>query len=472
MSMGDTIAAIRDQGGLVYLPHPFDRLHSIPDAADAPPPPRRDRRLRGLQRAAPLRRLQRRGAALRAQVQPAHGRRLRRARAPGRRHRAACACARSRPRRSSSSASARPRSCAGPKSLALPPEPQVGRAGARAPGEGARPGRKRTGSPNSSMRARGHQRHLRPVPEEGDRRDQRARRASSPGRPGRDRAPVLGSGHPLADVFLLKYGPQASELHEGVAFFGRTGQAILKSLQRLRVDPTAIYGTNCIKFEERPRRRRAPFVTRELHVVQPKLVVVDGRGRAHVPERRAASRSPTRSRTDRASSSASRRRSRRSSRPTSTRRSTSSRRSARSGRRSRRSAPGGQSFRPTSARRRPRRVTTCSRSGCPSSPLWWDVALLGVVLSPATFALVWLALPLRRVALRSCSVGASRLAASPRCSSWQDPDIAANFAKLAAIDGARLVLPALLRGGELDRCSSPCSSSRSTSSPSRAARRR
>jgi predicted metal-dependent phosphoesterase TrpH/glycosyltransferase involved in cell wall biosynthesis len=32
MSMGDTIAAIREQGGLVYLPHPFDRLHTIPDA--------------------------------------------------------------------------------------------------------------------------------------------------------------------------------------------------------------------------------------------------------------------------------------------------------------------------------------------------------------------------------------------------------------------------------------------------------
>jgi predicted metal-dependent phosphoesterase TrpH/glycosyltransferase involved in cell wall biosynthesis len=29
----ETIAAIREQGGLVYLPHPFDRMHSIPDAA-------------------------------------------------------------------------------------------------------------------------------------------------------------------------------------------------------------------------------------------------------------------------------------------------------------------------------------------------------------------------------------------------------------------------------------------------------
>jgi predicted metal-dependent phosphoesterase TrpH/glycosyltransferase involved in cell wall biosynthesis len=33
MSFTDTVAAIKSQGGLVYLPHPFDRLHSIPDSA-------------------------------------------------------------------------------------------------------------------------------------------------------------------------------------------------------------------------------------------------------------------------------------------------------------------------------------------------------------------------------------------------------------------------------------------------------
>jgi hypothetical protein len=32
MSMGDTIAAIREQNGIVYVPHPFDRLHTIPAA--------------------------------------------------------------------------------------------------------------------------------------------------------------------------------------------------------------------------------------------------------------------------------------------------------------------------------------------------------------------------------------------------------------------------------------------------------
>jgi predicted metal-dependent phosphoesterase TrpH/glycosyltransferase involved in cell wall biosynthesis len=31
MSFADTVAAIREQGGLVYVPHPFDRLHAIPD---------------------------------------------------------------------------------------------------------------------------------------------------------------------------------------------------------------------------------------------------------------------------------------------------------------------------------------------------------------------------------------------------------------------------------------------------------
>ena len=33
MPFADTVAAIRDQGGVVYLPHPFDRLHAIPDPA-------------------------------------------------------------------------------------------------------------------------------------------------------------------------------------------------------------------------------------------------------------------------------------------------------------------------------------------------------------------------------------------------------------------------------------------------------
>ena len=89
--------------------------------------------------------------------------------------------------------------------------------------------------------------------------------------------PVLGSGHPLGDVFLLKFTPQPAEVQEGVAFYGRAGQAILKSLQRLRVDPMAIYGTNCVKFAGGAVDDEARgWLTRELHIVQPKLVVVMG----------------------------------------------------------------------------------------------------------------------------------------------------------------------------------------------------
>ena len=93
---------------------------------------------------------------------------------------------------------------------------------------------------------------------------------------GEGRVPVLGSGHPLADVLLLKHEPRPAEVQEGVAFYGRAGQAILKSLQRLRVDPLAVYGTNCLKFAGGDPDEARPWLTRELHIVQPKLVVVMG----------------------------------------------------------------------------------------------------------------------------------------------------------------------------------------------------
>jgi len=90
------------------------------------------------------------------------------------------------------------------------------------------------------------------------------------------RVPVLGSGHPLGDIMLLKHRPQPAEVQEGVAFYGRAGQAVLKSLQRLRIDPLAIYGTNCLKFADGEEEESRRFLTRELHIVQPKLVVPMG----------------------------------------------------------------------------------------------------------------------------------------------------------------------------------------------------
>jgi uracil-DNA glycosylase len=90
------------------------------------------------------------------------------------------------------------------------------------------------------------------------------------------RLPVVGTGHPLADVFMLKHRPQPAELQEGVAFYGRAGDAIIKSLRRLDVDPLAVYGTNCLKFAGEADADARPWLERELHIVQPKLVVVMG----------------------------------------------------------------------------------------------------------------------------------------------------------------------------------------------------
>jgi len=73
--------------------------------------------------------------------------------------------------------------------------------------------------------------------------DEIARRGDAP-----SRQPVLGSGHPLGDIFLLKHDPTAAELAEGVAFYGRVGQAVLKSVQRLGIDPLLVYGTNVVKL--------------------------------------------------------------------------------------------------------------------------------------------------------------------------------------------------------------------------------
>jgi uracil-DNA glycosylase family 4 len=93
---------------------------------------------------------------------------------------------------------------------------------------------------------------------------------------GDDAFPVVGTGHPLADIFLLKYGPQAAEAQEGVSFYGRAGEAIKKSLGRLNVDVMSVYGTNCLKFAGQEAEQARGMLTRELHIVQPKLVVVMG----------------------------------------------------------------------------------------------------------------------------------------------------------------------------------------------------
>jgi uracil-DNA glycosylase len=92
--------------------------------------------------------------------------------------------------------------------------------------------------------------------------------------------PVLGSGHPQADIFLLKYAPMAAEIEEGVAFYGRSGTALMKSFKRLSIDPLTVYGTLVVKCPVPDTDLSSPEcrarVLDELAIVQPRIVVVMG----------------------------------------------------------------------------------------------------------------------------------------------------------------------------------------------------
>src|SRR5256714_12753413 len=92
--------------------------------------------------------------------------------------------------------------------------------------------------------------------------------------------PVLGSGHPQADIFLLKHSALPSEVEEGVAFYGRSGAALMKSLRRLGIDPLAVYGTLCVKCPVGDPSMADPAcvarVVNELAIVTPKIVVAMG----------------------------------------------------------------------------------------------------------------------------------------------------------------------------------------------------
>jgi uracil-DNA glycosylase family 4 len=92
--------------------------------------------------------------------------------------------------------------------------------------------------------------------------------------------PVLGSGHPQADIMLLKHAPVPSEIEEGVAFYGRSGGALMKSLKRLSIDPLSVYGTLCVKCplsdSSLAELACVARVAEEIAIVQPKIIVLMG----------------------------------------------------------------------------------------------------------------------------------------------------------------------------------------------------
>ena len=92
--------------------------------------------------------------------------------------------------------------------------------------------------------------------------------------------PVQGSGHPQADIFMLKRSATSAEIEEGVAFYGRAGNALMKSFKRLAIDPIVVFGTLCVKCPLTDPTHAADAcvarVAEEIAIVAPRIVVVMG----------------------------------------------------------------------------------------------------------------------------------------------------------------------------------------------------
>ena len=113
--------------------------------------------------------------------------------------------------------------------------------------------------------------------------DEIAAEASSPD----GSLPVMSSGAPQAEIAMVKRAPSLVERQEGVAFFGRAGTAILKSVQRLDIDPLQLFGTLVFRREarsdERPTARDLGWLRRELQIVEPKNVGQRAPAHRHIP---------------------------------------------------------------------------------------------------------------------------------------------------------------------------------------------
>jgi uracil-DNA glycosylase family 4 len=97
--------------------------------------------------------------------------------------------------------------------------------------------------------------------------------------------PVMGVGNLNSQIVFIGEAPGAKEDLEGLPFVGRSGKLLDELLESINLNRQEIYITNIVKF--RPPENRdptsaeklacTPFLTRELNLIQPKLVCSLGR---------------------------------------------------------------------------------------------------------------------------------------------------------------------------------------------------
>ena len=97
--------------------------------------------------------------------------------------------------------------------------------------------------------------------------------------------PVIGQGDHYADIMFIGEAPGKNEAERGVPFCGASGRVLDELLASINLDRKQVYVTNIVK--DRPPNNRdpqkaeielyAPFLERQLDIIQPKVIATLGR---------------------------------------------------------------------------------------------------------------------------------------------------------------------------------------------------
>jgi uracil-DNA glycosylase family 4 len=97
--------------------------------------------------------------------------------------------------------------------------------------------------------------------------------------------PVIGTGDHDADIMFIGEAPGKNEAKTGKPFCGASGRILDELLAHIGVDREKVYITNVVK--DRPTNNRdpkpeeieiyAPFLDRQINIIQPKIIATLGR---------------------------------------------------------------------------------------------------------------------------------------------------------------------------------------------------
>lgn len=97
--------------------------------------------------------------------------------------------------------------------------------------------------------------------------------------------PVIGEGSHTADIMFVGEAPGRNEAATGRPFAGAAGKVLDKLLESVQIKRAEVYVTNIVK--DRPTNNRdplpeeialyAPFLDKQIHIIQPKIIVTLGR---------------------------------------------------------------------------------------------------------------------------------------------------------------------------------------------------